>query len=687
MNNFDFKKWFSVESNLSENIVVKYYNKDHILLPKSPPLPVDIFIEWENGFASLVISAFKAEMPDTVSLGTQPTHVAIIKQSPIEAYSGPEFGFLKNLIKEINQLGLRPIPYKEEGTIFGQAIKSLSPELEKDMEKVNTGFTTGEELPDFELGQDAQHKIFKSISVSRQTGSWAQIFQANDNASNIIEKLISAVKKAAQPLIDFDFLDSLQIKPRSGGQSIFIQSKSGKSKQEEAFSNDSRNLSQLKYFADTYLANAPNFKKIFLKMIESFSQKDFYAKSPAKDFKIPIKDVINFNKIFYNENEIINAFLNSIGDNEKIQQLEVASRYEKSYEIIRILDYYFWQNEIEKIIQEDKIDLYLPTIHSIFFEFKDVFQKLEPEKFEYFSNQIKNNLENLGDFESGLRKDDLRLLADLAPVIGMNAKDIARLDQMKAEILEKETQAKNLKAKQQEKERYLLPVEEIKYLMLGEHSWKTLPFKYLGYDSEINWSAMANDLVEDDEEIRDQAIDKATEMAYEDIEERKSETYGQDEDEVNDDIGYYWDDFIQDREEEIEEDMSDDEIIDLVTTDLRQDFIDWRIKMLQDEEESESWKYEPEPDQSTIYKIMDELLIEKLWQEGLVVMRHEKENNIEITLAKENWPEFKPVLKQTIQYNLDLKQEDRWTNYAKVAVEFMPEGSDAKSAYDWLKEL
>lgn len=36
---------------------------------------------------------------------------------------------------------------------------------------------------------------------------------------------------------------------------------------------------------------------------------------------------------------------------------------------------------------------------------------------------------------------------------------------------------------------------------------------------------------------------------------------------------------------------------------------------------------------------------------------------------------------------LDLLKHPNWNNSAEVTVEFMPQGSDSKSAYDWLKEL
>lgn len=202
-----FKDWL-----LIENIVVKWGRDNAILQPSNEVMPFDVHYQWDKGFSSYFVGAFQAQRVGYVSIGTRATHIGIIKTTPIESNSGPDFGFIKNLIGIIRQQRLIPVPYKEEGSDFDGMFKKAEKDLGKslNLDDIKTGFATGENLPDFELGQSSTHQLTKGMSVSRATGSWAQFFETNQ-ATYLLPKIVEFLKQAAKPLLDNDIIDFIEI--------------------------------------------------------------------------------------------------------------------------------------------------------------------------------------------------------------------------------------------------------------------------------------------------------------------------------------------------------------------------------------------------------------------------------------------------------------------------------------------
>lgn len=401
----NFKNWLQfTETSLNENIVVKLNNQNAVLFPSKSNLPIDVYVEWENGFGSYVIAAFMAESDID-------THVGIIKNNNIQAGSGPDFGFLKNLIQEISKAKLIAVPYSEKGSSFDPMFKQAEKDMGKSLEldTVKTGFTTGQELPDFNLGQQAQHQLGKSISVSRATGSWAQFFQTDD-AKTTIKILLNAVKKAAQPLLDHDFIDALEIKDRYGKSEI-IQSQKGKSEEDNWLNNALKIVSQMKYYAEKYLENAPNFKTLLLKEINGSPQ--WYArKANPKDYFLPKSKLVELNNQSYAENIYIAVFLAAYDNPERVEQLEKISKDKDFRMIADYLMRYFWKTDELNTLFE-RIDLNLHTIRMIVVEYGKQLRELEPETFDYFINQLKDRLEDGMSELSGLSKYQKEDLADI----------------------------------------------------------------------------------------------------------------------------------------------------------------------------------------------------------------------------------------------------------------------------------
>lgn len=690
MTSFNFKEWLIQLEIISENIIVKYYNQNHVLYTRTEPAPTDIYIDFLNDeFSSYEIYAYKAVKEGHASIGERVTHVGIIKKDPIEAGSIEDFAFLKNLIQELANSKLQPVPTKEQGSFIDTAFKQAKKEGETvpEMDPVETGFTTGQALPDFELGQEDTHQISPGIKVSRATGSWSQFFETI-NAEASVKKIIECIENAAKPLVnnpvkEKNLIDKIIIVNRMTRQTIKImQSDQGKQKQENWEINASKKISHLKYLVGEYLDDAPNFRAKLLNAINTYNLKEIAQKSQPKNFGISKQELMKFNDEVYSEHPYIRAFLLGLDDQDKIRQLELLSQQENDFDLMQTLVYYFWQNHIQKFENPATASLYLSVIHKILYTYGNLFQQLEPEQFESLKEKITNQINN-GEFNP---YDNYEDLLDLSSVLDLHPKMVATFDQLKAEIENKKRKRKEARELQTEKLKYLLGENEAKYLILGKESWQPIPDEYINWHNEIDLEYFSDNIIEDDEDISNAAYEKAEEDALEEVEEKESQSYGKDEQEVEKDIDSYFYDFIDEEQpDEIDENMTDDEAKAVIKKDLKQAFIAWRIEMLQKEEEEESSRYEPEVDESDINKYIKEFKLEKFWQDGFVIMQHVEENEIEITLAKNRWLEFKKILQKTIQYNL--KEEGYWKDYTKISINFVPNGGETKSVFDWLQEL
>jgi len=416
----NFKSWLI----LSENIIVKWQKDDAVLIPAKDVISFDFYYQWDKGHSEYFIGAFKAEKNGYSSIGAKSTHVGIIRNSPLHAGSGADYGFIKNLIQIIQKNGLKPIPYKEEGTFIDKHISNAEKEIGQklDVDLVKTGFTTGQELPDFELGQSATHQLTKSVSVSRATGSWAQFFETID-ATSLINKLVDFMEQAAKPLLDNDLLDFIEIINRKSGNHRTIYSSKGKKDSEDWKANNIKAVSQLKFYVDKYLTNAPFLKKELLKIINIEGSKNadkwFGAKAVPKDYALPLDKLFELNNNSYAEDSIIDAFLKAINNQDKIEQLEILSK-NQNLDSVYYLKSYFWANEFyEDMFTSDNIFNYLINVYEIVVKHGKALKSALQEHFDYFLKNIKESLEEALSDKPFLSKNNIKYLSEIAPVIGL----------------------------------------------------------------------------------------------------------------------------------------------------------------------------------------------------------------------------------------------------------------------------
>lgn len=229
------------------------------------------------------------------------------------------------------------------------------------------------------------------------------------------------------------------------------------------------------------------------------------------------------------------------------------------------------------------------------------------------------------------------------------------------------------KAEESQKERsFLLYDTAYRYLVMPNAYWTEIPDKYLDYSSGGSYDINVGEFVMNDskigipsdlEHIKYAAMDQADEELQRDLPSRPSESYGEDQSSVDDDIEYYLDDFLDGTDfDEIGEDTTDEDAARIIKQSYRKDFIEWRKKELEEEESRESWKYEIDY-QDTDYleklsNIERQMAEEEAWKSGLVTLKKEESNKVEIWLNQKYYDKFLPILKKLVSLNIKTKDEE-----------------------------
>jgi hypothetical protein len=235
-------------------------------------------------------------------------------------------------------------------------------------------------------------------------------------------------------------------------------------------------------------------------------------------------------------------------------------------------------------------------------------------------------------------------------------------------------------------------------MMIKDGKWQPIPSKFLDYHGsgnyEVNIGELALDIIGEEDTYYD-AEERARAEAEENLEQRPSESYGEDEKEVEGDIDYDWDDFINSQGiEEIDEDTPEEEAVRIIKNDYWDVFIKWKIEKLKEKENEESWKYELDDNDSEygqrISHFQEEIAEEMAWEQGLVILQTDI-GKVDIQIGKQHWQTFKPILKRTIELNLHTKDEEDdepyWKASTKISIDYIPEGGFVKDAYTLLQQL
>ena len=650
-----FKDWLL----LQENIIVNTGNGDAVLGKSRESNNV---VEFSYGageyYSSFEVWPFSEERPGYVKLSDgAATVVGIIKKTPIEPGNGADRAFIKSLTASLAASGLKPLPYKEGDSSWMGAMSAAGVDDDHPAMKGMKGEKEFSSTSTPEMGKASSNakKATAGVSFGRMSGSWAYFIRVNPGSATLqIDKMVAAMKKAAQPLVDNDIIENYRIvKGWNYKAAETVWSNKGKQEHDDDATKIKKSASYIKFLADKMLANHPKAREQIYKYFRHSWDKD----TNPENTKVPLDELVKYVNWQHNESPFLTFFIEALkGDSQHMYDvMEEASKTQDADDAVRL---YKEIHEEEYSYMVENPRLWMSRAIRIF-SISPLLSKHASGQYERFKGEYEEAINAwLGSGEA-IRPGDIEYLKKLAEYIEVRGKD--QIEDAHKKIKTREEEDKKRGEEDAKKKLDMIGPGSFKYMQVGtDASWKEVPIKYLdGDEVEVAQLALDKDIV-DKEEVFGAAHEKASEEAYANAEERKSETYGQDRDEVESDIDYEWDDYMDDREfEEGEFDgLSDEQKKQKVKEDYFDDFADWKKERLKKEEEEESWKYEPDADESDVWKYEKEMAEDRAYEEGLIIFKWpEDSDDLEVWLHSKSFEKAREAVKKSVAASRGEKDE------------------------------
>lgn len=655
-----FRRWLL----LQESIVVNT-GREEVPLGKSKDAAkvVEFAYSADTYYSAYDIWPFAEDRPGYVNTGNA-TVIGVIKKTPIFPGNGADRSFINSLTASLKASGYKPLPYREGDSEWMGAFKDAGADEDiigsmKGEKEFNTA-----EAP--KMGQDSkpQRKVSPGISVSRASGSWAYFVRVNPGDTDFYIRTIERMMRdAAKPLLDNDLIDYYRVvRGWDYKKEEVVWSEKGKRERDEGRDFSEKAVAYIKFLADRMLSNRPNAKKAVLGYFRNSWNKDIQP----RDERVPFEDLRLYIRDNHSESPFLNFFLDALQSKGDLMYDVLESAASTNDHDGAVSAYKeVAGDEYEYMMDEPRLWLH-PALKIL--SLSDMMTKHARSQFEKFKREYEEAINGWLSSGAQVRPGEVELLSALADHL-----DITDRDRIKAAHSEKKRRdeddykellrQREINDAEDAKTKQMIKRGEFKYLMVGKDSeWRDIPKSYINGHDEVDVGLMAleEDLV-DRENLLHAAHEKASEEAWEDAEQRKSETYGKDRDEVESDIDDEWDEYMDDREfDEGEFDgMSDDQKRDKIKRDYLDDFVGWKIDRLKSDEEEESWKYEPEPDDSKIRKYEEEFAEEQAYEDGLVVMRwvDDDHNEIEVSVHPKHFAKAREMVRKSIAIGLQRKDK------------------------------
>ena len=649
-----FKEWLL----LQENIIVNTGNGEAIL-GKSRESNGVVEFSYGSGdyYSSFEVWPFSEERPGYVKMSDgAATVVGIIKKTPIEAGNGADRAFIKSLTASLGTSGLKPLPYKEGDSPWMGALSAAGVDDDHPVMKGMKGEREFSATFTPEMGKASPNakKAIASVSFSKMSGSWAYFIRVNPGSATYqIDKIIGVMKKAAQPLIDNDIIDQYRIvKGWNYKDAETVWSNRGKQEHDSDEDKSRKSAAYIKFLADKMLANHQKAREQVYKYFRHSWDRDI----TPQNTRVPLEELIKYVNWQHNESPFLVFFIDALkNDSDHMYGvMEDASKTQDADDAVRI---YKEIQEEEYSYMVDNPRLWMSNAIRVF-SISDLLSKHASGQYERFKREYEEAINSWLKSGEAIRQGDIEYLKKLSDYIEIRGKD--QIDDAHKKIKDREEEEKSNREEKELKKKEIMARGSFKYTHLGsDPTWKDVPYKYLdGDEVEVAQLALDEEIV-DKEEVFGAAHEKASEEAYANAEERKSETYGQDREEVESDIDYEWDEYIEDRFSEGEWDgTSEEDAKKEIKDDYFDDFVDWKKDRLKKEEEEESWKYEPEADESDVWKYEKEIAEERAYENGLVIFKWpEDSEDLEVWLHSKHFIKAREAVKKSVAISLKEKDE------------------------------
>lgn len=585
------------------------------------------------------------------------TVIGVIKNTPLEPGNGADRAFIKTLSASLQASGRTPLQYKEGESDWTGVLSAAG--VKKD-DEVMRGMKGDKEFSDTNtpaMGTSSSNatKVGKSMSISKVSGSWAYFFSITTGHADFhIQQVVEIMKKAAQPLIDNDIIDQYRIvKGWNYKAAETVWSKRGKEEHDDDSAKIKRSAAYIKFLADKMLANHPKAREQVYKYFRHSWDKEVQPENT----RVPLDELVKYINWQHNESPFLNFFIDALkGDSSHMYGvMEDASKTQDADDAVRL---YKEIHDEEYDYMVDNPRLWMSNAIRIF-SISSLLSKHASGQYERFKREYEDAINAWLESSEPIRPGDIDYLKRLSEFIDIRGKDQIEDAHKKIKSREEEERKKN--EEEANKKREMIVPGSFKYMQIGkDSSWKEIPTKYLNGDEvEVDQLALDEDIV-DKEDVFYAAHEKASEDAWANAEQRKSETYGEDRPEVESDIDYEWDEYIEDRFSEGEWDgVSEDDAKKEIKSDYFDDFVDWKKERLKKEEEEESWKYNPEADESDVRKYESKFAEEKAYEEGLVIFKWpEESDDLEVWLHSKHFNKAREAVRKSVATSMKSKDEN-----------------------------
>lgn len=583
------------------------------------------------------------------------TVIGVIKTTPLEPGNGADRAFINALSAALKN-GRPSLPYREGESDWMGILKGAGVDDEKFLGglKGDKDFSDTS-TPTMGTASGNMTKASKSMSFSKTSGSWAYFFETQAGHTDFhIEAVVKMMKKAAQPLVDNDIIEQYRIvRGWNYSAAETVWSSKGKQEYDDRDVFVKKSAAYMKFLAERMLANHPKAKEAVLKRFRNSWDRDV----KPENTRVPLDRLKEYIRDHHQESPFLDFFIDALkGDKRHMYEVmdDAAKTPDEDDAITRYKE--ISEDEYNRIVENPRLFIRdaLAT-----FSVGELLSKHASGNFERFKREYEEAVNDWLASGEDITAYDIEYLKKLTDHIDIRGKD--QIDDAHEKIKKRDEEYKRKQEEEQVKEKSLVARGNFKYIVLGEkESWREVPFKYLDGD-EVDVGDLASDEeIVDKESIFYAAHEKASEDAMLNAEERKSETYGQDSKEVESDIDYEWDEYIEDRfEEDAWEGISDEDVKKEIKDEYWDDFVSWKIEILKKEEEEESWRYEPEPEESDIWKIEKKMTEEQAYEDGLVVVRWPDDSDeIEVDVHSKHFDKAREEVKKSIILSMKKKDED-----------------------------
>jgi len=517
------------------------------------------------------------------------------------------------------------------------------------------------------------------------------------NASYIINNLLRNLEQIVQPFLENNLIDYYAIGSSSYGKK-FVRSTDFQQVYDKSQDTTNTDIGYLKYVTSIVLKNYPALNSVYTEWLNN----SYSDVSPQSGMKIDLKQSDVVQRLINDGSSIDKKVLNAViaFDENVLEQMENlhASSHQKGIDVNSLDSLIYW-------LTGDNFNLLLESIKDDWRYFypsflaKDTVDMLDETLYNRQIDLLKYTVENR--IPEVIREHNSYIIEKkVLPVykdLNLPPEIVKLLDDFQEAVRQVDVKMKKQEAEKRRKSTFVLNWYAAFMNMNDEKKFTSIPDQYIDYGD----TAVINELIVekpelfpwyDHESAWGEAASRAEEYLMGEMGGRPSELYGEDKEEVLDDIKFYADDFVTDivppdQAEEFYDRYGDDEakLAELITRNMYEAFIEWKQEaMREDEGDWEISSYDVEQKAHEIQR-NDMDVEDEAFENGVMVV-HDMSDKLDIRVHSKYIDAVKGVLKELKEVNSDPDNyNDSLSPTWPVEIYFTDKNYTVrKSLYEWI---